>query len=99
MGDLNVSAERFHYKAFISYNHADTQVAVWLHRALESYRIPSRLIGRETATGTIGKRIGTVFRDRDELPVSAELSGMINDALAASQFLIVLCSPSSARSK
>ncbi|MBX7200365.1 MAG: TIR domain-containing protein [Rhodospirillaceae bacterium] len=87
------------YRAFISYSHADTKQARWLHRALESYRVPARLVGRETATGVIGKRIGAIFRDRDELPVAADLSGEINQALDASQFLIVLCSPKSAQSK
>jgi tetratricopeptide (TPR) repeat protein len=99
MGEFNVSAERFRYKAFISYSHRDSSVAGWLHRALESYRAPKHLIGRETATGTIQKRLGPLFRDRDELPVAADLTGQINDALAATQFLIVLCSTASAKSK
>jgi tetratricopeptide (TPR) repeat protein len=94
-----VSAERFKYRAFISYSHSDTAVATWLHKALESYRIPQRLVGRETSTGIIGKKVGTIFRDRDELPVAADLSGQINEALAATQFLIVLCSTKSAQSK
>ena len=87
------------YRAFISYSHADQRQARWLHRALETYRVPGRLLGRETATGVIGKRIGAIFRDRDELPVASDLSGAINQALEASQFLIVLCSPKSAASK
>jgi hypothetical protein len=99
VGELNVSAERFRYKAFISYSHRDSKVAGWLHRALESYRAPKHLIGRENPTGTIQKRLGTLFRDRDELPVAADLTGQINDALAATQFLIVLCSTASAKSK
>ncbi|MBL8629826.1 MAG: TIR domain-containing protein [Rhodospirillaceae bacterium] len=94
-----MSAERFRYKAFISYSHRDAKIAQWLHRALESYRPPKHLIGRETATGPILKRIGTIFRDRDELPVAADLTGQINDALADTQFLIVLCSKTSATSK
>ena len=32
-----MSAERFKYRAFISYSHSDTAVATWLHKALESY--------------------------------------------------------------
>ncbi len=105
MGDQIVSrqhspsADAFRYRAFISYSHADQAAAKWLHRALESYRVPIRLIGRETATGVIQKRIGTIFRDRDELPVASDLSGEINEALKATQFLIVLCSRSSAKSK
>lgn len=99
MGQQGLSASAFRYRAFISYSHADQAAAKWLHRALESYRVPARLIGRETATGLIQKRVGTIFRDRDELPVASDLSGEINEALKATQFLIVLCSRSSAKSK
>jgi tetratricopeptide (TPR) repeat protein len=94
---MTVSSYRF--KAFISYSHRDQTVAKWLHGALESYRVPQRLVGKETGTGTIARRIGPVFRDRDELPVASDLSGKINEALASTQFLIVLCSPASAQSK
>jgi hypothetical protein len=37
------------YFAFISYAQADKDAAAWLHRNLERYRIPNRLIGRSTA--------------------------------------------------
>ncbi len=87
------------FRAFISYSHRDTKVAEWLHRAIETYRVPKPLIGRVTGTGLIGQRPGKVFRDRDELEVAADLSGKINQALEQSQFLVVLCSPASARSK
>lgn len=86
------------FRAFISYSHRDTKIAEWLHRAIETYRVPKPLIGRVTATGLIGPRPGKVFRDRDELEVAADLSGKINEALEQSQFLVVLCSPASARS-
>lgn len=87
------------FRAFISYSHRDTKTAEWLHKALETYRVPKPLIGRETVTGLIAARPGKVFRDRDELEVSADLSGKINEALTQSQFLIVLCSRASAASK
>ncbi|MDX2142941.1 MAG: toll/interleukin-1 receptor domain-containing protein [Rhodospirillaceae bacterium] len=95
--DENVA--RVRYKAFISYSHRDSAVARWLHRALETYRVPPHLIGRTTAAGTVERRLGALFRDRDELPVAADLTGQINEALKATQFLIVLCSTASARSK
>ncbi len=87
------------FRAFLSYSHRDSAAAKWLHRALESYRVPARLVGRTTRTGIVGKTAGKIFRDRDELSVSSDLTGRINDALRASQFLIVLCSPTSAASK
>jgi hypothetical protein len=34
----------FAYQAFISYSHADQTAATWLHRTLERYRIPARLV-------------------------------------------------------
>ncbi|MCB2106892.1 MAG: toll/interleukin-1 receptor domain-containing protein [Rhodobacteraceae bacterium] len=89
----------FAYRAFISYSHSDSKWARWLHSQLESYRLPPRLVGQVTSSGKLGKRVGKIFRDRDELPVAADLSGKINEALRETQFLIVLCSRASARSK
>jgi MTH538 TIR-like domain (DUF1863) len=39
-----------------------------------------------------------VFRDRDELPLSADLGNALQDALRASRYLIVVCSERSANS-
>jgi hypothetical protein len=41
------------YRAFISYSQSDRLVADWLHHALVSYRIPTKLVGRETAVGPV----------------------------------------------
>ena len=87
------------YSAFISYNHRDRRWAIWLHRALERYRVPKRLQGREAPFGIIGARIPPVFRDRDELAASSDLAQSVRDGLEASAMLIVLCSPHAARSK
>ncbi len=56
-------------------------------------------MGRQTQRGVIGRRLGTVFRDRDELSSETDLSAAVRRSLEASEFLIVLCSPSSARSR
>jgi tetratricopeptide (TPR) repeat protein len=87
------------YSAFISYNHRDRNWAVWLHRALEHYSVPERLWGRTAPWGKIGPRLPPVFRDRDELATSSDLAAAVKEALANSAFLIVICSPNSARSK
>jgi WD40 repeat protein len=87
------------YWAFISYSHQDEAWATWLHRALETYRVPRRLVGRETEAGAVPRRLFPVFRDRDELPSSHELGAVINRALDGSRNLIVVCSPRSATSK
>ena len=89
----------FTYRAFISYSHRDKAWADWLHKALETYRVPSRLVGTKTAHGTIPRRLNPVFRDRDELSSSPELGTRINEALARSENLIVICSPASAASR
>ena len=87
------------YSAFISYNHRDRDWAVWLHRALERYTVPRRLWGRPAPWGEIGQRLPPVFRDRDELATSSDLAASVKKALADAAFLVVICSPNSARSK
>ncbi len=86
------------YRAFISYSHQDQAWAQWLHKALETYRVPERLVGTETPAGIIPRRLAPIFRDRDELPSATDLSGKVNEALAQSAALIVVCSPRSATS-
>jgi tetratricopeptide (TPR) repeat protein len=98
-GFAMAESPRFRYRAFISYSHRDKAWADWLHRALETYRVPSRLVGTTTAHGTIPRRLNPVFRDRDELSSAPELGAKINAALAQSENLIVICSPASAASR
>jgi hypothetical protein len=87
------------YRAFLSYSHADTAWAKWLHRALESYRIDKDLVGRETAVGPVPKSLRPVFRDREDFAAGHSLTEQTLTALEASQFIVVICSPNSARSK
>ena len=61
------------YFAFISYSHRDERWAKWLHKKLETYRPPRRLVGRKTSFGTVPARIPPVFRDRDELASAVDL--------------------------
>jgi tetratricopeptide (TPR) repeat protein len=88
----------FHYRAFISYSHADAALAGRLHRALETYRVPAKLVGRETPVGIVPRRLTPIFKDREELAASADLSSGLKASLAASRFLIVIASPAAARS-
>lgn len=87
------------YWAFISYSHADEKWAHWLRKGLEGYRVPARLVGQDTATCRVPKRLFPVFRDRDELPGSSELGPELQKALSQSRAQIVVCSPSAARSR
>src|SRR4051812_11968296 len=77
------------YSAFISYRHvkSDREWAVWLHRSLETYRTPLRL--RQTG---VPPKLRKVFRDEDELAASADLGRSVREALALSDFLVVVCS-------
>ncbi len=86
--DVRITEER-NYKAFISYRHRplDIEYAKKLHRRIERYVIPADL----RVNGE--KRLGLVFRDQDELPISDNLTESIRTALDHSEFLIVICSP------
>jgi tetratricopeptide (TPR) repeat protein len=79
------------YRAFISYSHSDSAVAAWLHKALETYRLPAGLGGSATA----GRALGAVFRDRTELSAGSNLSQAIREALDRSEYLVVVCSAAS----
>jgi len=92
------AAATLNYQAFISYSHRDEEWARWLHKSLETYRIPSRLVGQETAVGPIPRRLTPIFRDRDELPTASNLSEKVEEALRRSANLIVICSPQAAAS-
>ena len=91
-------SEGFKYWAFISYSHRNKKWGDWLHRSLENYRVPRRLVGQPNRDGARPPRLFPIFRDREELPVSADLTGRVHDALAASRYLIVVCSPEAAKS-
>ena len=87
------------YAAFISYNHRDRHLASWLHRALETYRVPHRLRGRQGALGVIGARLPPIFQDREELAASADLAASVREALGEAASLIVICTPNGAASR
>jgi hypothetical protein len=83
----------------LSYSHRDAKWGAWLHKSLESYRPPKQIVGTVTARGPVPKRLAPIFRDREELASATDLGTVINEALRQSPCQIVICSPSSARSK
>lgn len=87
------------YYAFLSYSHKDKELADWLHRELERFRVPRSLAGRLTANGVVPKRLSPIFRDQHDLSAGGDLAEGIKAALSASQFLVVLCSPTAAKSR
>lgn len=80
-------AMAIHYNAFISYRHHpnDIRVATEIHRALERFHIPKAV--RKNQKGAL-----RLFRDKDELPITSNLSDNITMALENSDYLIVICS-------
>ena len=85
--------ERKEYYAFISYKREDEKWAKWLQDKLEHYKFPTNLNGRTD----LPKNIRPTFRDVTDLNPGL-LAEEINNALRNSQWLIVVCSPRSAKS-
>ena len=77
------------YNAFISYKHGprDNKVAAHVQSQLEHFHIPGKL-RKKTGKG----RIQRIFRDKDELPITSNLTETIENALQKSEYLIVICS-------
>ena len=82
------------YFAFISYKREDEKFAKWLQKNIEDYRFPTNLNGRTD----LPKHIRPVFRDATDLTPGL-LSEEIDTALHNSEWLIVICSPRSAKSQ
>ena len=78
------------YQAFISYSHADSTFAHWLHRKLERLALPAG----ERADG-----LRPIFIDRAELVAGADLTQQVREAIARSRALVVVCSPAAAASR
>ena len=82
------------YYAFISYKREDEKWAKWLQYKLEHYRFPTTINGVEN----LPKNIHPTFRDVTDL-IPGVLTQEINNALRSSMWLIVICSPRSAKSE
>lgn len=87
-----VITQSYKYAAFISYAHADEAVAKRLHTALETYPLPKGL------DISARSKLSPVFRDVAELTAHHSLNEKIRDAVKASRFLILLCSPAAKNS-
>jgi len=86
-------AQSKEYYAFISYKREDEKWAKWLQDKLEHYKFPTNLNGRTD----LPKYIRPTFRDVTDLKPGL-LAEEINNALHSSEWLIVVCSPRSAKS-
>lgn len=87
--------DKYSYIAFISYKREDEKWAKWLQHKLEHYRLPSSI---RKENNSLPKAVRPVFRDKSEL-ASGVLKKSLYDALRRSKYLIVVCSPNSAKSE
>ena len=89
-------SDGYEYRAFLSYSHSDERIVSKLHKYLETYPVPPAIAQQnELENG----RLFPIFRDRDETSASSNLSVVINEALIASEYLIVMCSMASFNSQ
>lgn len=97
------------YAAFISYRHRplDIAVAEKIHKSIERFKIPRDLrLEEEKHPGSVftnweGQPLAgnlLVFRDREELPLSNDLTADIFEALDHTKCLIVICTPDTPKS-
>lgn len=84
-----------HYIAFISYSSVDEKWANWLWNKLEHFYIPSVL---QKEQPTIPKHLRPVFWYKKDLS-GTQLQNTLYHELDDSQYLIVICSPASAKSE
>lgn len=85
----------FNYFAFISYNKEDERAAKRLHRTLEQWRLPTSLVKKKGMERRPMRKL--FFAPSDIVP--RELEEELKRNLEASEHLIVVCSPTSAKSE
>ena len=88
--------ESFKYYAFISYSHKDKKIAQKLQRRLEKYHLPTSL---RKSNPALPKNLRPVFIDESNLVARGTLKDSLQANLDASNYIILISSPSSARSE
>ncbi len=83
------------YNAFISYKHAplDISIAEHIQKKLEHFHVPHKLKSKLKH-----QKITRIFRDKDELPITSDLTETITEALEKAEYLIVICSTNTSQS-
>ena len=91
-----METRKYKHDFFISYKHGewDSQVSGYLQKKLENYKIPKEI---QKKCGK--KKIERVFRDKEELSVTLDLTMEIEEQLKNTEYLIVMCSPESKTSR
>ena len=91
-----MESESFKYYAFISYSHKDKKIARKLQKRLEHYHLPSAL---KKSHPDLPKKLSPIFRDESDLVGRGTLRETLQENLDRSNYLILICSPSSAKSE
>ncbi len=86
--------QTYTYYAFVSYSHKDEKWGKWVQNALERYRLPAAV--RKEVGKPLPQKIHPVFRDDTDLG-ACRLEVGLQQELEQSRFLIVVCSPNSAK--
>ena len=86
-----MSANSWTYEAFISYRHndRDAKIAEAISKITEGYGIPTKDLREQIGK----KKVGKLFRDKDELPFGGNLNASIKTAIGQSAFFIMVCCP------
>jgi hypothetical protein len=99
-----MNPENLKYWAFISYSHRDNRKGGnlwgdWLHDPVQNLKVPTEMVGKPGRYGEpVPARLYPAFQDEKELPTNADLGQAIHEALKQSRYLVVVCSPRSAKS-
>ena len=86
--------QKLEYYAFISYSHKDHRLAKKLQARLQRYHLPSKL---QQSNPGLPKNLRPIFIDESNL-IGSVLQDAIQNNLSRSKFLILICSPNSAKS-
>lgn len=86
--------ESYKYFAFISFQSADAKEALWVQKAIENYRLPTAV----SKTRSLPKRMRPCFCYLNDINLSEELMMELKQRMEQSEYLIVICSPRSAKS-
>ncbi len=94
----NTDDSNYRYYAFISYSHKDAKWGKWLQDKIEHYRLPTVLRNEYSKDGKeLPKFVRPLFRDTTDITPKGGLSMTLRQELEQSKYLIVICSPSSAK--
>jgi hypothetical protein len=86
--------ESYKYFAFISFQSSDAKEALWVQKAIENYRLPTAV----SKTRSLPKRMRPCFCYLNDINLSEELMMELKQRMEQSEYLIVICSPRSAKS-